>query len=78
VNAEERSELLDKVKDLVGEHCNGFVFIADIEADEYEEGAHESVMVGVWNGGVTLCTGLLHRAVVQMDRQNGMFSEEES
>lgn len=70
MNAQERDELLEKMDALVGEHCNGYVFLADIEADEFCEGAHESVMVGKWTGGVTLCTGLLYRGLKNMPVQN--------
>ena len=77
MNAQERDELLEKIDALAGEHCNGYVFLADIEADEFQEGAHESVMVGKWTGGVTLCTGLLYRGLKNMPVENPFDGEDE-
>jgi hypothetical protein len=72
MSPEQREELLERVSDLVGEHCNGFVFIADVDVDgsEYDPEMNESVMICVWTGGVTLATGLLRRATIQMEKND--------
>lgn len=67
---EQRQEFLDKVRELVSEHCNGYIFIADVDHDEYMEGMAESVMMCDWGGGITMVTGLLHRATKRIERED--------
>jgi hypothetical protein len=66
MNFEERCAFVQKVKDLCGEYCVGFTFAAEVECSEYQEGANETMMIGCWDGGLTLCTGLAHRQLKQI------------
>lgn len=61
-------ELLDKVQELVGEHCQGFVFIAEVDSNEFEAGLEETQMVWGYNGGMTLVNGMIRRASKELDR----------
>ena len=76
MSPEQRLELLNKVADMVGEHVNGFVFIADVDHDDFEEGKHESVFISHWSGGVTMCMGLVSRLQNKMSHED--LREEES
>lgn len=58
---EETKELLDQVSKLSGEHCLGFVFLAEVEIDEFKPGRAETGMIVVWNGGLTIANGLVER-----------------
>jgi hypothetical protein len=66
MNSEEREAFIGKIQAICGEHCVAFVFSAEVDCDEFVEGAHESVMIGCWGGGLTLCTGLAHRQLKQI------------
>lgn len=72
---DEQQEFLDKVKALAGEHSVAFVFLAEVDCDEHVEGAGETSMVCVWDGGLTLCTGLLHRGLREMEKVSPVMED---
>lgn len=75
MNAEQRVELLDKIADLAGEHCQAFVFIAQVPSDEAEaEEDFETHTISNYNGGANLVLGLLKRTEARLLR--AMFNDD--
>lgn len=68
---EARIKMLEDVKALVGEHCNAFVFIANVDADE--KGDEQETIINHWEGGRAHCLGLL--ATVETVVRNDIASE---
>ena len=54
---EARIQLLEDVKALVGEHCNCFIFIANVDADEKDD--TEETIINHWEGGRAHALGLM-------------------
>lgn len=52
-----RIQLLEDVKLLVGEHCNCFIFIANVDADEKDD--TEETIIHYWEGGRAHTLGLM-------------------
>jgi len=57
MTAEARVKLLEDVKALVGEHCNAFIFIANVDADEKAD--EMETIINHWEGGRAHCLGLM-------------------
>lgn len=71
MNSETRIKLLEDVKALVGEHCNAFIFIANVDAEEKPDDTE--TIINHWEGGRAHCLGLM--AVVQETMQADVRSE---
>ena len=67
-----RIKLLEDVKALVGEHCNAFIFIANVDADE--KGDDEETLINHWEGGRSHVLGLME--VVKSSMLGEIQSEE--
>ncbi len=57
MSREDRIKLLEDVKNLVGEHCNAFVFIANVDASEKPD--EMETIINHWEGGRAHCLGLM-------------------
>jgi hypothetical protein len=62
---DEKDALLQKVIDAVGEHCNGFVFVADVDAEE----PGDTSTISYWSGGINLAAGLIERMHVRIQHR---------
>lgn len=61
---EDRIKLLEDVKNLVGEHCNAFIFIANVDAEERPD--EMETIINHWEGGRSHCLGLLETVKITL------------
>lgn len=59
MTVEETHQLLNKVKELVGEYCNSFIFIANVDDSEH---LGETRVCHEWDGGRSNVVGLIEVA----------------
>lgn len=75
----EREKLLEKISGLVGEHCHGFIFAAEVDCDELDSPAqNDAGMIALWTGGRTLATGLSCRLYHQLQKSDEILWEQEA
>lgn len=74
----QREQLLAAVENLVGEHCHGFVFAAEVDCDETEyPKENDTTMIVYWNGGLTMASGLASRLYHQLQKRDKVFWEDD-
>ncbi|MFZ5807076.1 MAG: hypothetical protein ACOY3I_07715 [Verrucomicrobiota bacterium] len=67
MNQSQRENLLQAVEALAGEHCHGFIFAAEVDCDDLTHPQQNgSGMIVIWDGGLTLATGLASRLYHQL------------
>lgn len=61
MNSQQRQELLDKIHSIASEHCQAFVFIAQVERDDAVRHEDDTMLISNWLGGLTFANGLVER-----------------
>lgn len=69
---EQRLAVLDRVRDVLGEHATAYVVILELPGDE--EG--ETNLCHTWDGGFTVATGLVRRMADHLQRRDAQANEE--
>lgn len=63
---EQRSQILDKIAEIVGEHCESYIFMAQVPTDEPDE---DGATISSWDGNINTVMGLSERMRQRMKRR---------
>lgn len=66
MNHDQASDFLDRIAQIAGEHCRGFVFAAVVETDDESNDSPDSGFVLIQRGGISLALGISQRSTIAL------------